>query len=233
MSDNQSQSIKVYTPSKNPRKKDLRGMRFTRLLVIEEAGKTKSNNLKWKCLCDCGKEIITTGSWLLNGDSKSCDCYSRQLMKAKSTTHGLSKHPLHSIWQNIHSRCYNENVPAYKDYGGRGIVMCDEWRDDFKKFYDWCIGSGWRRGLEIDKDIIAKEAGIDPLLYSPLTCLLVTAKKNCRNRRDNTLITVKGETAAIAEFAERYGVKAYNISQRIIRLGWTAEEAVLGKNKNK
>jgi hypothetical protein len=231
MSDNQSQSIGISGQSKNPRKKDLRGMRFTRLVVIEEAGTAKSGNLKWRCLCDCGKEIITVGSWLLNGDTKSCGCYSRQLMKAKSTTHGLSKHPLHSIWTNILSRCYNENVTAYKDYGGRGVVMCDEWKNDFKVFYDWAIENGWSEGLEIDKDIKATELGVEPLLYSPARCQFVTGKINSRSRRNNTLITVNGETAAIAEFAERYGVKAYNISQRIIKLGWTAEEAVLGKNK--
>lgn len=209
-------------------KKDLKGKKFNRVTVIEEAGQNKCGQIKWRCICECGKEFVTVGSYLLNGDTQSCGCLSRENFIKRSSKHGLWKHPLFGIWQNIYTRCYNKNISAYKDYGGRGIIMCEEWKNDFKIFYDWAIKNGWQKGLEIDKDIRSKELGMEISIYSPETCQFVTSKINSRNRRNNTLVTLGNKTASIAEFTEEYGLKRYTISQRL-KLGWSVKEAIFGK----
>jgi len=88
----------------------------------------------------------------------------------------LITHPLYQVWAGIKDRCYNTNCKTFNRYGGRGVVICEEWKNNFKKFYDWAINNGWEQGLEIDKDVKAKELGIPPLLYSPEMCCFVTKK---------------------------------------------------------
>jgi hypothetical protein len=90
--------------------------------------------------------------------------------------HGLRRHPIFTLWANIKSRCKNQNHPKYKDYGGRGISICNEWNDDFKTFYDWCITNGWQQGLEIDR---VNNNGN----YEPSNCRFVTRTQNMRNTR--------------------------------------------------
>lgn len=71
--------------------------------------------------------------------------------------HGLSKHPLHNVWHGIKCRCYGKSSKGYNNYGALGVIMCDEWKNNFKSFYDWAISNGWEKGLQIDKDIKAKK----------------------------------------------------------------------------
>ena len=91
--------------------------------------------------------------------------------------HGLTGHPLYSRWNNMKSRCHNPNNPSYKDYGARGITVCDEWRNDFKAFYDWSMANGYQDDLTIDRT--DNDRG-----YSPDNCRWVTMEVQCTNRRD-------------------------------------------------
>ena len=97
---------------------DLTGKRFERLTVLEYAGKEK-----WKCKCDCGNEIITSGSGLRYGHTKSCGCYRKDYPKLTYKTHGETQSKLYGIWNGIKSRCYNPKRESYKNYGARGITM--------------------------------------------------------------------------------------------------------------
>lgn len=130
-------------------RKDLIGSRFNRLLVLEYAG-TKHGEAYWKCLCDCGNQMETSGVKLRNGSSQSCNCLRNELTGERFTTHGLSKHRLYPIWSQMIQRCHNEKNHAYSNYGGRGIFVCQSWRESFQSFLD-DMEASYQEGLSIDR----------------------------------------------------------------------------------
>lgn len=91
---------------------------------------------KWKCKCDCGNETVVSTCKLTSGHTRSCGCLKS---KGYHFTHGLGKPSTYSHWVNIKTRCFNKNHPRYNDWGGRGITMFDEWKDDFKAFHEYVI----------------------------------------------------------------------------------------------
>src|SRR6185312_5717144 len=107
---------------------DLVGKKFSRLTVIEPIGFIK-HHFRWKCICDCGKEAIVSSQSLREGRSKSCGCYQIDRVKEiNSSQGGNSRNENRSTyyaWVSMRGRCYNKNHPSYKDYGGRGIRVCD------------------------------------------------------------------------------------------------------------
>ncbi len=115
---------------------------------------------------------------------------------------------LDSIWRAFIYRCANDKCPMYKDYGGRGISVCEEWLNSFESFYEWSLKSGWQKGLEIDR--IDNNSG-----YSPLNCRYVNRKENCRNKRNNIIITYQGESLCVTEWAERTGIHIHTLFSRI------------------
>lgn len=137
------------------------------------------------------------------------------------TTHGLSKHPLYSVWAGIKRRCFNKRDKHYHDYGGRGITMCDQWMNDFKSFYDWAIDK-YQKGLFIDREDVNGN-------YEPSNCRFVTVKFSNRNTRVNTYIEFRGETKCMAEWAEVLGLNYKKLSQRINRDKWPIERALTTK----
>jgi hypothetical protein len=139
-------------------------------------------------------------------------------------THCLKKHPLYTIWCNIKRRCYVEHSEMYKYYGAKGVIMCDEWKSDFKTFYDWCIGNGWQRGLEVDKDLKAPEK--TGKVYSPKYCSIITKKENCRNRTKTEFLTYKEETLCFQDWAEKIGISYTLFRERIKKHGWTIEKII-------
>ena len=117
---------------------DLTGRVFGRLTVTHSIalprGTDGRRQRKWICQCECGGVTASTAGQLTGGGKISCGCYRREKSKQNATRHGLSKTREYKIFIAIHSRCYNKNVRCYKNYGGRGIVMSDEWRNDFTRF---------------------------------------------------------------------------------------------------
>lgn len=116
------------------------------------------------------------------------------------------------------TRCYNPNFKAYQRYGGRGIVVCDEWKDDFPAFQAWATENGYSNGLTIDR--IDNDRG-----YSPENCRWVDYKTQANNTRRNLVVTVHGETGTVAALCEKAGKNPFLIYDRITRLGWNAEKA--------
>jgi len=147
-------------------------------------------------------------------------------------THGLSKHPLMGIWHGIKCRCYTKSANGYPRYGGTGVKMCAEWKDDFKAFYDWAIANGWRKGLQVDKDIKAALLKVEPNLYSPERCSIVTAKLNGNSKKSNRILEFNGEKLTISQWADKTGIPRNAIRMRIESHGFTISEALtlpLGK----
>jgi hypothetical protein len=212
------QVIKYFCDMK---KIDLTNKRFGRLIVISESKEyTKSKNIHWTCKCDCGNIVNVSSYCLLKGRTKSCGCLRKERMSETMTTHGLTgKTPLYSTWRKIKERCFNKNAKGYCNYGGRGITICDEWKNDFHLFYDWSIKNGYAKGLSIDR--IDNDGN-----YEPINCRWVSMKIQQRNRRNNKIIEYKGENKPLSEWCEIFGVDYNTIHQRINKYGWTFEDAI-------
>ena len=141
--------------------------------------------------------------FLVLGKSCSCGC------KRKShLIHNLCRTRLYHIHEHIKQRCYVENTPNYKNYGGRGIIMCDEWRNDFKVFYDWAMANGYKDDLTIDR--IDNDGN-----YEPSNCRWTDNKTQSRNRRSNIWITYKGATHLLSDWADICHINPNTIMNRI------------------
>lgn len=176
---------------KNKEKRiDLTGQRYGRLIVLERAEPhiTKSGKKieRWKCKCDCGNETVVRHGNIRNGSTTSCGCYHKEKFGDINRTHNLSnKSHLYGVWKSIKDRCYREKCKSYKNYGGRGIKMCDEWKNDYKSFYVWAIENGYEEKqttggmniLSIDRIDVNGD-------YCPSNCRFVTNIVQARNKRN-------------------------------------------------
>ncbi len=110
---------------------DLTGQKFGRLLVTEiTSERTKGGNIKYVCLCDCGRKVIVDGSNLRSGNTTSCGCYHSERLSERNTTHGTGENPLYKTWSRMRGRCHNPKCKNFKNYGARGIQVCKPWRDN-------------------------------------------------------------------------------------------------------
>ena len=120
----------------------------------------------------------------------------------------IRNHPIYNAWGAMKARCNNPNCKMYKDYGARGIVVCDEWSNDVITFYEWSIANGWQKGLSIDRIDVNGN-------YCPENCRWATMKVQQRNRRNNRFVTISGETKTVSAWAEEIGVHRGTISRRL------------------
>lgn len=181
------------------------GKRFGRLVVIERDFTSKRT--KWICECDCGNIKSIQQCHLKSGATTSCGCYQKEKAKEYNTIHGETRSSLHNRWKAIKQRCYNLNCKAYKNYGARGITVCDEWLNDFNNFYNWAIENGYQENLELDR--IDNNKG-----YSPNNCRWVETIINNHNRRNTATI----DGIPLKEFCEIHDVKYTTIKDRYYRL---------------
>ena len=152
----------------------LAGQKFGRLTVVgENPQRTKSREKRYNCMCSCGKKVTVTGTALRNGTS-SCGCIRIELLVKRVTKHRLSKHPLFHLWSGIHARCYSPKATRYSSYGGKGIIVCEDWLNAFLPFYDWACTHGWKPGLTIDR----KDNNGN---YTPSNCRFITRAENNLN----------------------------------------------------
>jgi hypothetical protein len=206
-----------------PRFRDLTGQKFGRLTCVSlhSVGPTK-----WNCVCDCGalREVRPSDLTKKKESTKSCGCLAKERIATQTLRHGGRRTPFYRVWVAIKTRCLNPKSPPYKNYGGRGIKICDRWKDSFENFYA-DMGSSYREGLEIDR--INNDGD-----YSPENCRWVTSKENARNHRKNHFVDTPWGRVTIAEAAERSGLGYWCVSQRV-RKGVVGEALFKPSRKHK
>lgn len=191
---------------------DITGMTFGRLFVKGYAGKRNGQH-SWNCVCACGEQKEVYGGNIKRGLSRSCGCSQRR----GNTQHGMSRTPEYGIWKGIINRCYNKNEKAYPNYGGRGIEMCNEWRQSFMAFYEHI---GERPSQDYTVDRIDNDGN-----YEPGNVRWATRKTQSRNTRRNRMIDVNGVMKSLVEWCEHYGVKPSMVCDRL-SAGWCVKDAL-------
>lgn len=195
---------------------NLIGQTFGRLKVIRKTSERRSGCVLWLCKCHCGNYVKVTTNDLRNNHTKSCGCYKRErTIEVNSKYHisdKLLQHRLYVVWYKIKERCYNKNEKSYKYYGGRGIKMCDEWRNDFKSFFNWAVNNGYAKGLTIDR---IDNNGI----YCPENCRWATYIQQQNNRRSCHYVTIGNETKSLSDWCRVYSTSERLVNSRVQR-GW-------------
>lgn len=201
-----------------PRKIDIIGTRFGRLVVCEGAGKD-IEGLRWLCLCDCGTAKVVSGKHLRRGAIRSCGCLRKETSRAVGlkVQHGQSLTPEYRAWRNAKDRCHNPRNRQFANYGARGIVVAAEWRDSFEAFYAH-VGARPSSSHSIDR--INNDLG-----YEPGNVRWVIQKVQARNRRTNRLVNFEGRTVTLAEAIEARGLRTGTVRMRIAS-GWSIEAAL-------
>lgn len=207
------------------------GKIYSNLLLT---GKSYFDRIKRKrvveIICKCGTIKWIRFDSIKSGKSTSCGCIVVERLKfAKkpAVTHGLSSHPLYTVYKRLLDRCYNETHKAYPNYGGRGVTVCDEWRNDFLSFYEWAKNK-WAEGLELDKDILYCQihGGKRGEVYSPKYCQFVTGSQNKSQTSVSRIIEYNGIKKTMKQWTDSLNFGRTVLSNRIDRYGWSVEKAI-------
>jgi hypothetical protein len=166
---------------KGERVRNLESKRFGKLVALYSLEKKYFGNLIWMCKCDCGNEVEIPSNRLMKGDTKSCGCLRKETAKdqaVKNKKHGYCASRTYKSWQSMKARCMNPTSPDYEEYGGRGITVCDRWKNSFENFL---TDMGERpKGMTLDRK--ENDRG-----YFKNNCRWATPTQQQHNRRDNIL----------------------------------------------
>lgn len=196
-------------------KNDLTGQRFGRLTVIGVDDR-ETRKTYFYCKCDCGKVKSIRSDSLLAGTIRSCGCLKAEQDRINleaNHKHKMSHTRSYEIWQGMKGRCYNPHDARYDRYGGRGIKVCEEWRENFSAFYDWALANGYSDDLTIDRIDNDKD-------YTPENCRWADTKTQSRNRASNIKITIGNATKTLTEWCEIFELDYKTIVARYHRNGF-------------
>lgn len=200
---------------------DLTGKRFGMWSVIERADNDSYGKARWKCICDCGNVSIVSSGNLISGKSKCCGCERKAKTIKISTKHGMCHERIYRIYRGMVSRCNNKNNYSFKNYGGRGISVCDNWLGDsgFENFYKWSIENGYSEELTIDRIDVNGN-------YEPDNCRWTTVNQQANNMRTNRVYVFNNESHTLSEWAKISGINYLTLRSRIDDLGWEFKKAL-------
>lgn len=189
------------------------GSRYGNYLVIGPFDRNAKGRRQVWCRCDCGAERLVDVCQLVHSPTKYCNaCKGARMQKHKATDTRL-----YNIWSDMIQRTSNAKHPSYRLYGGRGIAVCEDWKT-CAKFIEWALASGYTDELTLDR--IDNDMG-----YCPENCRWATRRIQQRNRRTNRMISYKGVTKCLAEWAEDLGLNIKTLGNRLNR-GWSFEDAL-------
>lgn len=202
------------------------GKKFGRLTVIgfRRVENGENHAWAWDCKCDCGNIVygIRPRS-IKSGQTASCGCLKEEQnvhnLGESRITHGKTNTRLYGVWCHIKERCKNPHSPAYKNYGGRGICICNEWANDFQRFYEWAMGSGYKDGLTIERVNVNGN-------YCPENCCWITREEQARNKRNLRMVEIDGEEVTLKEACRRMNLPYQAVHLRITRYGMSVEDAL-------
>lgn len=198
------------------------GTRFGLLTVIRRDGHLHGSSA-WLCQCACGNTHRVRYTSLRRGEIVSCGCRKKEVLNRR--THGMKRTPEWKAWDSAKQRTTNPNHKSYHDYGGRGISMCDRWRDNFEAFY---ADMGPRPTLKHSLDRYPDQNGD----YEPGNCRWATWTEQANNKRNNRLLTVKGQTMTIPEWSRQTGLSQSCLLQRL-RAGRSEDEMLLPADRQR
>jgi len=197
----------------------LDGRRFGRLVVISRSANGVCGAVRWNCLCDCGNTTTSFGAGLRAGRTTSCGCKNKERMSIIGSlreTHGRSNTKEYDAFLHMHQRCYSKKSSQYKNYGGRGITVCERWHSFENFIHD--IGDAPGKDYSVERvDVMGN--------YGPENCKWDTWKNQQRNRRNNRIVIVEGDKKTLAEWCELKGIDYSKAWARLFVLGWDAERA--------
>lgn len=186
---------------------DLIGQTFGRLTITDMTRFNGIQGAMCMAICECGKVKEYRLISLKKNMTSSCGCYNKE----SHSTHGLCKSPLYRTWAGIKRRCYCPQNHNYHLYGAIGVVMSEDWLNDFKLFHDWCMLNGWEKGLQVDR--FPNKTGN----YCPENCRISTPKQNSNNKTNNRLMNISGIVMTMAEAVEKYSIKTSTLLNRLNR----------------
>ena len=187
------------------------GIRYGRLTIIEPTDKRYFSNIIYRCKCDCGNECFVPSGSLGKG-TNSCGC----LEKENRIKHNMSNSKLYNVWINMKQRCDNPHEKRYKNYGGRGITYCNEWKD-FEPFYKWAMEVGYNPNApkgQCTLDRIDVNGN-----YEPKNCRWITNKEQQNNKTDSVYHEYNGESHTISQWADILNLPL-NILKGRLSKGW-------------
>lgn len=201
---------------------NLEGKRFNKLLVIKRIENDKYGNARWLCKCDCGNETKVLGCHLRSNHTKSCGCLQKEscINIIHKPKHNMINTRIYRIWIGMKNRTNGESKlknKYYKNYSGRNIEMCKEWKENFMVFYKWSIENGYDDKLTIDRIDVNGN-------YEPSNCRWVTMIEQQNNKRNNKIIEYKGEKHTLSEWNKILNYTSGLLKNRLNR-GWSIERA--------
>jgi len=195
--------------------KDLLGERFGRLTVVGNPFKDeRGRNIQYQCICDCGEKKTIVRSRLTRGETKSCGCFRKQATTervVKYGEHGAKNTRIYSIWNSMIGRCYSKKHSSYERYGGRGIAVCQQWKNDFLAFKNWAENNGYDESLSIDRINVNGN-------YEPSNCKWSDNEEQSQNRRNTIIVTIQGVEYKSLSLVAR----TFNISRHVLQYRYDA-----------
>lgn len=195
---------------------DLIGKKFGTLTVLKRLSVNRHGEMTWLCQCDCGNTREATSNKLTHGDTISCKECRYKKVASKNYKHGMEPIRLWHVYYHMIGRCENPNTPMYYRYGGRGISVCEEWKESFTSFRAWALNNGYKNGLTIER--INNDGN-----YCPENCRWATVTEQANNRSTNRMVTVNGEEDTLANWARRTGY-AYEKARYRLKRGMSGDE---------